>query len=183
MIEDIIAALPAPPLTGLAADLAISVFVVLVHASGGGTIAPDPNPDEDAQTAKGGEGRYEGRGNEPPRGHGGRRERHQSARDGEHLPLDRTRRAAAWGNRQPTYAAVAQIMAQLQRVTAGDLMLEQQSALNIQGLKFRIYIDGQFEGVVRPDGLGGDMIKRLDGTWWKVTFVLDRWVRLADPNT
>ncbi len=91
--------------------------------------------------------------------------------------------AAAWGNRQPTYAAVAQIMAQLQRVTAGDLMLEQQSALNIQGQKFRIYIDGQFERVVRPDGLGGDMIKRLDGTWWKVTFVLDRWVPLADPNT
>ena len=59
VIEDIIAALPAPPLTGLAADLAISGFVDLVYASGGGTIAPgDP---ADAQTSTGDGRPYVGR--------------------------------------------------------------------------------------------------------------------------
>ena len=58
-IEDIIAALPAPPLTGLAADLAIQGFVDLVHTSGGGTIAPgDP---AEAQTATGDGRPYVGR--------------------------------------------------------------------------------------------------------------------------
>ncbi len=59
VIEDIIAALPAPPLTGLAADLAIGGFVDLVYASGGGTIAPgDP---ADAQTSTGDGRPYVGR--------------------------------------------------------------------------------------------------------------------------
>ena len=58
-VEDIIAALPAPPLTGLAADLAISGFVDLVYASGGGTIAPgDP---AEAQTSTGDGRPYVGR--------------------------------------------------------------------------------------------------------------------------
>ena len=51
IVQDIVSAMPAPPLAGIAADLAIQGFVDLVCASGGGTIAPG-NP-ADAQAAPG----------------------------------------------------------------------------------------------------------------------------------
>jgi hypothetical protein len=52
-VEDIIATLPAPPLTGLAADLAIQGFVDLVYASSGGTIAPGAPADAQTSTVDG----------------------------------------------------------------------------------------------------------------------------------
>ena len=59
VVEDIVSAMPAPPLAAIAADLAVQGFVDLVYASGGGTIAPG-NP-ADAQTATGDGRPYIGR--------------------------------------------------------------------------------------------------------------------------
>jgi hypothetical protein len=51
-LEDVIGALPIPPLEGLAAELAIAGFLALIQASGGGTIRPEPLPMTDGQTTQ-----------------------------------------------------------------------------------------------------------------------------------
>lgn len=49
VVEDIITT-AMPGLEGAAIAALVSLFVAWVYASGGGTIAPDPDPETDAQT-------------------------------------------------------------------------------------------------------------------------------------
>ena len=61
--EDIVGALPLPPLDALAAELAIAGFAWLIQRAQAGAIGPDPDPMRDAQTDPGGQnqGRFVGR--------------------------------------------------------------------------------------------------------------------------
>jgi hypothetical protein len=79
----------------------------------------------------------------------------------------------AAGEQVPTYAAAVPLSAQVQSLTAGDL--SQCDGLNIQGEKRAIYLNGNWNGVVREDGKGGDLITFPDGTVWLVVLVLENW--------
>lgn len=77
------------------------------------------------------------------------------------------------GSRVPGYAPPVSIRAQMQSLQYNDLV--QIDGLNIQGERRALYLDGNWEGVVRPDGVGGDLITLPDGTIWLVVLVLENW--------
>lgn len=77
------------------------------------------------------------------------------------------------GRRQtPSYAAPVVGPAQLQALDGSEL--KQLDGLNIQGVIRGIYLRGAVAGVVRPDGVGGDLILIGDQTWLVVK-VLESW--------
>lgn len=51
----------------------------------------------------------------------------------------------------------------------------QLDALNIQGERRKIYINGEVDGLVRADKKGGDLITTPDGKVWKVAISLEQW--------
>ena len=77
------------------------------------------------------------------------------------------------GSRVPSYASPVNILIQAQALQYNDLM--QIASLNIQGVRKAIYIQGDWEGVVRADNKGGDLITFPDGTIWLVAFVFENW--------
>jgi len=83
------------------------------------------------------------------------------------------------GTRTPVYDDVADVRAQIQSLTAGDLQLI--DGLNIQGTQRAIYLFGKFDGLNRQEQKGGDLIIYPDGTeWpygtvWKVNQVIEQW--------
>lgn len=81
------------------------------------------------------------------------------------------------GSRNPTYTTTRR-QAQIQALTYNDLF--QLDGLNITGTRRALYMDGAWEGVVRADGKGGDLITFPDGTVWLVALVLEHWGQ-ADP--
>lgn len=74
----------------------------------------------------------------------------------------------------PSYAAPVDGPGQVQALDANDI--KQLDGLNIQGTIRAIYLRGTLAGVIRPDGTGGDLVKRNDGTQtWLVVKVLESW--------
>jgi len=63
--------------------------------------------------------------------------------------------------------------AQIQSLTYSDLM--KMDGLNIQGQRRALYLNGRFDGVVRPALKGGDLVTFPDGTKWLVAMVLEYW--------
>lgn len=77
------------------------------------------------------------------------------------------------GRRQaPSYASPVVGPAQLQALDGSEL--KQLDGLNIQGVVRGIYLRGAVAGVVRPDGVGGDLVLIGDQTWLVVK-VLESW--------
>jgi hypothetical protein len=79
----------------------------------------------------------------------------------------------------PTYGSGVTGPAQLQALDSVDL--KQIDGLNLQGLIRAIYLRGALNGVVRPNGTGGDLVTiaapapvPYRGTW-KVAKVLETW--------
>ena len=79
------------------------------------------------------------------------------------------------GTRTPKYSAPVQLYASIQAQMYNDMM--QVDGLNIQGQICVAYIQGNWDGVVRADGKGGDIVIRPDGTRWLVTIVNEDWLR------
>lgn len=79
------------------------------------------------------------------------------------------------GARQvPAYATAVDGPGQVQALDADDI--KQLDGLNIQGVIRAIYLRGTLAGVVRPDGTGGDLVKRHAGAeTWLVVKVLESW--------
>lgn len=77
------------------------------------------------------------------------------------------------GSRIPAYAAPVNVQVQMQAMTYRDLV--QVDGLNINGEKRAMYINGTWEGVMRPDGRGGDLITLPDASVWLVVQVLENW--------
>lgn len=77
------------------------------------------------------------------------------------------------GKRTPTYAAAVSVQVQMQALQYNDLV--QLDGLNIQGERHAMYLNGNWSGVVRPDGTGGDLITLPNGTIWLVVLVLENW--------
>ncbi len=74
----------------------------------------------------------------------------------------------------PSYAAPVDGPGQVQALDANDI--KQLDGLNIQGTIRAIYLRGTLAGVIRPDGTGGDLVKRNGGAQtWLVVKVLESW--------
>lgn len=77
------------------------------------------------------------------------------------------------GSRVPTYAKSQIVFGDVQALQYTDII--QLDALNIQGERRKIYINGQVDGLVRVDNKGGDLITDPDGKVWLVAMVLEYW--------
>jgi hypothetical protein len=76
------------------------------------------------------------------------------------------------GRQSPVYGTPYTLFAQVQQFTSTDL--RKMDGLNIQGAGFSIFINGQWNGVVRTAGKGGDLMK-FRGQTWLVVAVLEQW--------
>lgn len=74
-------------------------------------------------------------------------------------------------NQVPTYTTI-QTTGQVQMLTSTDLRLF--ASLNIQNVEQAVYLNGNFEGVFRVLGKGGDLLQ-FNGYTYLVTAVLERW--------
>lgn len=72
----------------------------------------------------------------------------------------------------PTYSDIA-IVGQVQALSANELF--QLEGLNIQGEKRKVYVNGQYNGVVRVAQKGGDLVTMADGSKWKIVIVFEYW--------
>lgn len=60
--------------------------------------------------------------------------------------------------------------------------LTQLDGLNIQGVRRAVYVNGRFDGIIRADSKGGDLIESFEGRTWLTALVLEYWpdwVKLA----
>lgn len=80
---------------------------------------------------------------------------------------------AADGSRIPTYHPPVRIPVQVQELSQADLAAA--TGMNLQGQAKVMYMNGSWQGVVRADGKGGDVITLQDGTIWLVVRVLEDW--------
>jgi hypothetical protein len=77
------------------------------------------------------------------------------------------------GSRVPTYAPTQYVTVQMQSLQYNDIA--QLDALNIQGERRALYINGNWEGLVRADRRGGDLVTMPNGDIWLVALVLENW--------
>lgn len=73
----------------------------------------------------------------------------------------------------PSYAAPVWVTGQVQPLMFRDI--QQLDALNLQGTRRKIFINGQINGLIRPDNKGGDLITFPDDSVWLVAMVLEGW--------
>ncbi len=81
----------------------------------------------------------------------------------------------AAGHRTPTYTTIG-VQIQVQPLQYQDL--KQMDNLNIAGIRRKVYIKGDYEGLVRVQGKGGDIVTiptDPEGQTWLVAFVFERW--------
>lgn len=76
------------------------------------------------------------------------------------------------GTRTPAYAPDQTAQVQVQAL--GNAELRQLDSLNIQGVMRAVYLNGNWQGVDRPDGKGGDLIL-FGGQTWLVMQVMETW--------
>lgn len=75
--------------------------------------------------------------------------------------------------RVPSYKPPVTVMGQVQPLTWRDI--QHLDGLNLQGNRQAVYINGQVDGLVRPDNKGGDLITMEDGSVWLVVQMLETW--------
>ncbi len=75
------------------------------------------------------------------------------------------------GTQVPIYSASV-VTGQMQPLSAQDL--KKLEGLNIQNVTAKVFLNGDFEGVFRVLGKGGDLLT-INGQVWLVTAVLERW--------
>jgi len=76
---------------------------------------------------------------------------------------------APGGKRSQSYADV-DVIVQMQSLSSTDL--KQVDAINIQGILQSAYLNGNFNGINRPEQQGGDMLI-VDGKTWLVVKVAE----------
>jgi hypothetical protein len=75
------------------------------------------------------------------------------------------------GSQVPVYTTV-NTTGQQQALTGGDIM--RLNNLNVQGVVSKMYLNGNYEGVFRVLGKGGDLLT-FGGRTYLVAAVLERW--------
>lgn len=84
----------------------------------------------------------------------------------------------AAGQRTPSYTNTGGVAIQVQALTGDEL--KQIDGLNIQGVLRGVYLNGNWQGVIRTDQLGGDLMQfpEMPGgptRTWRVFHVLETW--------
>lgn len=82
---------------------------------------------------------------------------------------------AADGTPTPGYAAPVTLLGQVQPMTADDL--RQIDGVNLGGVRWKIYLNGQVDAVARPERKGGDLVTISTGRHqgvWLVVLVLEQ---------
>lgn len=85
------------------------------------------------------------------------------------------------GNQIPSYCDPVTVLGDVQALSAGEI--QHLDALNIQGRAMAFYINGNIDGLVRPNSQGGDLITiveggnnpQLLGSTWLVREVAEYW--------
>lgn len=77
------------------------------------------------------------------------------------------------GSRKPTLAPPQMALVSIQALQFNDIT--QADALNIQGVRRKMYVYGEVDGLVRVKNKGGDIVTLPDGTVWKVAIVAESW--------
>jgi hypothetical protein len=77
------------------------------------------------------------------------------------------------GTRTASYATPIAVEVQRQSLVYEDMV--QIEGLNLQGEICAFYLDGNWQGVVRGDGVGGDLLTLPSGTTWLVVKLLENW--------
>lgn len=77
----------------------------------------------------------------------------------------------AAGHRVPAYSE-QDVTVQLQPLSYTDL--QKVDGLNLQGIQKAAYVNGNFEGVNRLKGKGGDLLT-VNGETWLITQPLEEW--------
>lgn len=80
---------------------------------------------------------------------------------------------ASDGGRVPKYGCAVDMPVQMQPLEYKDLM--QLDGLNINGEKRALYINGDWQAVVRSSQEGGDLAVMPDGSTWLVVMQLENW--------
>ena len=78
---------------------------------------------------------------------------------------------AADGSRTPTYSTTS-TTGNMQPLSSQDL--KRLEGLNIQSVTAKVFLNGDYEGVVRNDGKGGDLLT-INGKTYLITAVIERW--------
>lgn len=76
----------------------------------------------------------------------------------------------------PSYADPVQLLGQVQPITSRDLA--QLEGINLGGVKWKIYLNGEIDGVVRPEKKGGDLVTIPTGPHqgvWLTVAILEQW--------
>ena len=73
----------------------------------------------------------------------------------------------------PQYYPAVTVSVQMQALTFRDL--SQLSGINLAGEARAFYVNGNIEGVNRPDAKGGDLFTLTDGSIWLCVHVLENW--------
>ena len=81
------------------------------------------------------------------------------------------------GTRVPAYDPSVPVQAQVQTLQYNDII--QLDSLNIQGNRLALYMTGDWNGIVRSDQKGGDVITLPDGSVWLAAVVLEGWSATA----
>jgi hypothetical protein len=76
------------------------------------------------------------------------------------------------GTQAPKYNTITGVKAQVQEMTSGDI--KRMESLNIQNVQQKVYLNGNFEGVFRVLGKGGDLLI-IGGRVYLITIVFERW--------
>jgi len=81
------------------------------------------------------------------------------------------------GLRTPEYDERTDVPIQVQALSGKDV--QHMDALNIQGVLRSVHLDGDWQGVFRPDGLGGDLFTfgyaGAPARTWLVVQVMETW--------
>ena len=85
------------------------------------------------------------------------------------------------GTQVPAYNPAVCVFGDVQALDAGEN--QHLDALNIQGRRMKFYINGNIDGLIRPNQQGGDLItietggnnKALVGSTWLVAVILEYW--------
>lgn len=80
---------------------------------------------------------------------------------------------AADGTQQPAYAAPLVVWGQVQALSFRDI--QQLQGLTLQGTRKAVYLNGRWDGLVRSERKGGDLIIFPDRSVWLIAFVLENW--------
>jgi len=73
------------------------------------------------------------------------------------------------------------VMGQVQPVE-GWKDIQQLDAMNIQGTRYKIYLYGRIEAIVRPSSQGGDLIIDATGKVYLVAMVFEYWPAIGIPE-